>query len=607
MRTVIKVPVNVNCLTEWKGFELPCGVLNKGVTACGATTLAIEDENKTVICSPRINLIMNKCQQHNGVLAVHGDVTNAEIEDYLRNAAKPKILATYDSMPRLERLIADKRDWRVVVDEYQYLLIDSSFKSETEMRLLETIRKFPYVTYLSATPIADKYMLQMDWFKDIPYIALEWNDCEKVKVNRVVSKCPVNNAIEIVRNYQKGIFPSVEADGNVVESKECVIFLNSVNNILNIIKHTNLQPNEVNIIVASSSENETLIKKLGKGFELGRIPLKGEEHKMFTFCTSTAFAGCDFYSTCASTFVISDNKRVNTSIDIATELRQIAGRQRLATNPFRRTITFIYNMDIGEKNEKAYKAFLLDKLHKSEKNAAYKNGTNDCDVRADLIKETIALQKVNKYSDSYVWYDSVKDRFSINKMAYLNDLFAYDVQKENYQNSLIVKRQLEESGFSVDCQEVQSDYKEQLDCIIKKESFADRMKRYCECRKSRDSAKFCFADKIIEQQNEDLAVYYDALGYDRIKALGYKECSLKNELQKKNVTVKLLEEFRQVFPVGAKMLVTTIKGKMNIVYSKYGIRQAGVASHLAKKYGIRMKAIKITLDDGSRKGGYEFI
>ena len=46
---------------------------------------------------------------------------------------------------------------------------------------------------------------------------------------------------------------------------------------------------------------------------------------------------------------------------------------------------------------------------------------------------------------------------------------------------------------------------------------------------------------------------------------------------------------------------------MDMVYSKYGIRQVGVASHLAKKYGIRMKAIKITLDDGSRKGGYEFI
>lgn len=607
MKQVIDVPNKVNYLTEWKGFELPCGVLNKGITACGATTLALVDGYKTIICCPRINLIKNKCQQHKGALAVYGDVTNAEIEDYLRNAEKPKILATYDSMPRLARLIAAKDDWRVVVDEYQYLLIDSSFKSETELRLMEAIGSFPYVTYLSATPIADKYMLQMDWFKGVPYYVLRWNGFDRIKVNRLVSKSPVNNAIEIVRNYQKGIFPSVEAGGKVVESKECVIFLNSVNNILNIIKHTNLQPNEVNIIVASSSENETLIKKLGKGFELGRIPLKGEAHKMITFCTSTAFAGCDFYSTCASTFVISDNKRVNTSIDIATELRQIAGRQRLAVNPFRKEITFIYNVDIGEEEEGEYKAFLEKRLHTSERNAEYRNGMNDKDLRAELIKETVTLQKINKYSESYVWYDAVKDRFSINKMAYLNDLFAYDVQKENYQNSLIVKRQLEENGFAVDGQELQSDYKEQLDCIIKKESFAERMKRYCEYRKNKDLAKFHFANRVMERQNEDLAVYYDALGYDRIKALGYKESNLKNELLKKRKTHRLLEDFSILFPVGTRMLVSTIKEKMNAVYSKYGIQQKGVASHLESTYGFKMKAIKITLDDGSRKNGYEFI
>lgn len=253
----------------------------------------------------------------------------------------------------------------------------------------------------SATPIADKYMLQMDWFNGVPYYVLKWDGFDRIKVNRHVSKCPVNNAIEIVRNYQKGIFPSVEAGGKVVESKECVIFLNSVNNILNIIKHTNLQPNEVNIIVASSSENETLIKKLGKGFELGSIPLKGEAHKMITFCTSTAFAGCDFYSTCASTFVISDNKRVNTSIDIATELRQIAGRQRLAVNPFRKEITFIYNMDIGEEEEREYKAYLEKRLHTSELNAEYRNGMNDKDLRAEHIIKSVTIY-VNLHSIAFL-------------------------------------------------------------------------------------------------------------------------------------------------------------------------------------------------------------
>lgn len=52
---------------------------------------------------------------------------------------------------------------------------------------------------------------------------------------------------------------------------------------------------------------------------------------MFTFCTSTAYAGCDFYSTNAATFVISDCNRPNTAVDIATELVQIAGRRRLVS------------------------------------------------------------------------------------------------------------------------------------------------------------------------------------------------------------------------------------------------------------------------------------
>lgn len=178
MVETIKVPTDVNFLNEWAGFELPRGIVNKGITGCGATTLAIEDEHKTVICSPRINLIKNKCQQHKGTLAVYGDVRNGDIEDYLRNSPKPKLLATYDSVPRLNSLIKDKPEWRVVVDEYQYLIIDSSFKSETEIRLLKTLKEFPYVTYISASPIADKYMRQMDWFKDLPYTVLEWSNVE---------------------------------------------------------------------------------------------------------------------------------------------------------------------------------------------------------------------------------------------------------------------------------------------------------------------------------------------------------------------------------------------------------------------------------------------
>lgn len=607
MVETVKVPANVNYLNEWTGFELPRGIVNKGITGCGATTLAIEDEHKSIICSPRINLIKNKCQQHKGTLAVYGDVRNGEIEDYLRNSPKPKILTTYDSVPRLNGLIKDRSDWSVVVDEYQYILIDSGFKSETEIALLETLRDFSYVTYLSATPIADKYMRQMDWFKDLPYTVLEWSNVEQRFVKRVQSKNPINNAIEIVRNYQKGIYPFVIIDGEKIESKECVIFLNSVTNIINIIRQTGLQTEDVNIVVASTLENEQFVKKLGLDYGIGVIPLKGEQHKKFTFCTSTAFAGCDFYSTCASTFVISDNKKSYTSIDIATELAQIAGRQRLECNPFRNTVTFIYNVDVGESKGDSYRATLDAKWQKSVKNANYKNSVADKDLKEDFVKETVDSQKLNKFSKSYVYYDEIHQKFSVNRMAYLNDCFSYDVQKENYSDGIRVRKQLEDSGFDVNGNEVHSDYEEQLECIIKKESFADRMKRYCEYRKNKEACMFVLVDEVMERQNEDLKLYYDSLGYERIKALGYKELNLKNEMMNRRETYHLYKEFRAIFPVGTKMLTDMIKLKMEEVYARYGIRQKGVASHLEKRFGIKIKPVKISLVDGSRKSGYEFV
>lgn len=599
----IKVPENVEFLTNWDGFELPKGILNKGVTGCGATSVAIEDEHKTIICSPRINLIKNKVGQHEGLLGVFGDVKNDEIKAYLEKAETPKIMVTYDSMPRLAKLIADKSDWRVVVDEYQFLLIDSGFRSDKAIALLDVVNEFDYVTYLSATPIADKYIQGMEQFKDVPYTELKWGDrVERIDVERIVSAKPINNAIEIVRNYQNG---NLTQKGDAV-SKECVIYLNSVTNIVNIIRQTGLSPDEVNIIVAKTDENNNFIKELGRGYEVGSIPLKGEPHKMFTFCTSTAFAGCDFYSTCASTFVISDNKKVHTSIDIATELVQIAGRQRLACNPFRKTIVFIYNVDIGESNADVYKEAIEHKLKDSEEFAEWKNSAPD-NCKKDVIKETSEMQNIKKYSENYVRYDEKSDSFTVNRWAYLNELFAYDVQHENYQDSIRVKKQLENCGFGIKGEEKRSDYKEQLKCILVKEGFADRMKRYCELRQMKESCRFYLASDIMERQYEDLRLYYDKLGYDRIKALGYKEKDLKNELERSYRENDIKRKFREVFAVGERMSTEDIKRTMTEIYASYGIKKKGVATQLEKDYGISLKYVKILTSDGIRKGGYEFI
>ena len=216
-------------------------------------------------------------------------------------------------------------------------------------------------------------------------------------------------------------------EGVKMYSKECVIFLNSVTNILDIIKKTGLSPDDVNIIVGNSAENDAQIGKLGDGFIRGRIPLNGEKNKMFTFCTSTAFAGCDFYSDCATSFVISDGKRINTTIDISTDLVQIAGRQRLKENRFRKHLVFIYNKSSIEKSKEEFEYELQKKVNLTNAEIESNNLINDAALREKRIKDVCRIQKMLKYDESFIMYDKQNDKFTFNYMALLSERYSYDL------------------------------------------------------------------------------------------------------------------------------------------------------------------------------------
>lgn len=108
-KEMIKIPANIKYLTErekfieefGKPFELPNGILNKEIPGCGATTVALTDEHKTIICSPRNELLKNKHEQYPDTLLVIGGVDTKEIEAYLQTAELPKILVSYDSVYKL--------------------------------------------------------------------------------------------------------------------------------------------------------------------------------------------------------------------------------------------------------------------------------------------------------------------------------------------------------------------------------------------------------------------------------------------------------------------------------------------------------------------------
>ena len=607
-KEVIKIPANIKYLTErekfieefGKPFELPNGILNKEIPGCGATTVALTDEHKTIICSPRNELLKNKHEQYPDTLLVIGGVDTKEIEAYLQTAELPKILVSYDSVYKLIGCIKYKSDWRVVVDEFQCLLADSSFKSEIELHFLDNSRSFPYVTFLSATPILDKYLEQIDHFKDMNYYQLDWEEKDIVRVYRERTKNPINAALEIVRYYQNGNYPSVYVNGERIYSKECVIFLNSVNNIVNIIKQTELKPEEVNIIVGNSDDNDKQIARIGEGFKRGRIPLKGETHKKFTFCTSTAYAGCDFYSTNAATFVISDCNRPNTAVDIATELVQIAGRQRLACNPFREFLTFIYNVNTEDITQDEFNESLEKKVNVTLDEIRDNNNAGEA-LRAKRIKDFRRIPDNVKYQDSYTMYDEQKGEFVFNRLAYVNEQYCFDVQKFNYQNGVIVKKLLQDSSFDVSENQTYAVYQEQLKHLIKKEPFVDRMQAYCEYR-AKQGLIVNLAMSTLESKYPELRYYYEALGADRIKALNYKEKKLLNEIHIMKTKNKIRHELHGTIHIGDRILTADIQQTLRVVYDRLGIDKSPKATDLNEFFEIH--SVKIPTANG-RKNGFE--
>lgn len=607
-KEMIKIPANIKYLTErekfieefGKPFELPNGILNKEIPGCGATTVALTDEHKTIICSPRNELLKNKHEQYPDTLLVIGGVDTKEIETYLQTAELPKILVSYDSVYKLIGCIKYKSDWRVVVDEFQCLLADSSFKSEIELHFLDNSRSFPYVTFLSATPILDKYLEQIDHFKDMNYYQLDWEEKDIVRVYRERTKNPINAALEIVRYYQNGNYPSVYVNGERIYSKECVIFLNSVNNIVNIIKQTELKPEEVNIIVGNSEDNDRQIARIGEGFKRGRIPLKGETHKKFTFCTSTAYAGCDFYSTNAATFVISDCNRPNTAVDIATELVQIAGRQRLACNPFRQFLTFVYNVNAEEVEQETFNEHLCRKVNVTLDEIRDNNNAGEA-LRAKRIKDFRRIPDNVKYQDSYTMYDEQKGEFIFNRLAYVNEQYCFDVQKFNYQNGVIVKKLLQDSSFDVSENQTYAVYQEQLKHLIKKEPFVDRMQAYCEYR-AKQGLIVNLAMPTLESKYPELRYYYEALGVDRIKALNYKEKKLLNEIHIMKTKNKIRHELHGIIHIGDRILTTDIQQTLHDVYDRLGIDKSPKATDLNEFFEIH--PVKIPTANG-RKNGFE--
>ena len=561
-----------------------------------------------------------------------------EFEDYYNRMVcqnKPmKVLVTYDSYHIIKDIFKEINlnrfmNSRTVVDEFQSILHDARFKSSTEMQFLEELKSTPNVMFASATPTMEKYINQLEEFDDLPYITIDWYTQDPTRIIKpnlevLTMRSVGEKAGEVVQSYLDGKFESVvvQRDGQPikVESKEAVLYVNSVNHITSLIKRKELTPDQVLILCSNTDENQRKIqKRLGKKFLIGHVPnpQKGEKFPMFTFCTRTVYLGADFYSTCARTFIFSDANIDSLAVDISEDLPQILGRQRWTSNPWKNSATFYYRTTANYRfmKEEDFQKVLNEKMKSTQNLLKAYNESSDNSVKYDLAKKYKKDTENSNYKDDYVGVNTVYLKNpttgevvkilkpKLNNLVYVNEVRAFEIQQKDYKDRFTVFSTVSNKMTPDDLinQEVVRFLKEYNNLTTR----YDKLKLLCEYDMS-DKARKIVVGQIPD--NDEIKSFYTILGPERLYELGYNITKINKDLGIIVFSPELLiNTIYSSFKVGDKILFTDLKSKLKTLYDSINYKETPKATNIFNYFDV--KEFTTYSSDGSKKRvrGYELV
>ncbi len=514
-KTIIDVPRGIRYISEWANLsnnpfsipDHPC-IIDKGLTGCGFTEYCVNPQynnENIILCSPRRILMKNKYQQqteagndvyivwndYENILGVDKDLNTIDktkpstsldwdltnlskdhhlklkdgINNYINHCINfnlpAKILVTYDSFRVVREVVESDMSlmqyFRVVVDEFQSIFTDASFKSDVGLEFVQDhLVGIQKLCYVSATPMMDEYLEELPEFNTLPFYVMDWKTLEpsrivkpELKVSAFCGQSLMKVADSVIGRYKSGDFQKIGG----IESKELIIYVNSVKNIRDIIRKSKLEPDQVNILCSDTPGNRRYITKyLGKAYEIGNVPLRGEQNKMFTLCTRTVYLGADFYSDNARSVILSDANINCMSVDITLDLPQIMGRQRLDSNPWKNRAE-LYAKLPSKNIDKAKFQEIMDKKS-SDTDAellAFSQIQTEHGKRV-LLEKTLYTAKTANYAFNYVTVKKHSGGFMIpcvNTLVKLAERRAFDIQNTDYSDRFQLFNTLSES-FDLD-------------------------------------------------------------------------------------------------------------------------------------------------------------
>ena len=558
----LTVPECIKYLSEWKNMWdlLPLNehiILDKQICGCGATEMYINSGKKVILSAPRKHLLFNKYSQHleddfhlfrfmgdkkkyfEGKTTAEEMITvKSNLAEYIYKGGKI-ILTPYDSLgyvfEQLKLCGENIGEWIVVVDEFQVMFNDCQFKPVTEYELYRTLQNFRSVVYLSATPYLEKYLDMSSQFRGLTICTLQWPETmiEVPKIEVVhTAKSIVSLCEDIIQNYRTGNGRSIMlGNGETFISREAVFYINSVKEIVRIIKRMQLLPDEVTIICSATPENNSKLKALSSDmkqrYAISQIPGKGDAHKMFTFCTSTVYVGADFYSESAYSYIFANPRIKSMAIDVSVDLQQIVGRQRLATNPFRNSATLYFNTKIPQKTDAEFEAEIEAKNKNTISQIENFNAVPNKEVQLDLLSKEI--EKFGHLGHFCCITKDCNNNFIVvkNEMVEISERRSRELLSCVYNNDFSMYKAISRTAnITKACDSSDNDIQRLFNEWSKDNNFSRKMEMYCKMYE--DIPDLLVKCNFIERKYHE---YYKAFGREGLEALQWRENNIKQILQ----------------------------------------------------------------------------
>ena len=614
-KKIIKVPKGIKMLSEWTDFlnNIPKGkiILNKKLTGCGATTLFLKVDKPLILCAHRSELLSCKSESdlHKSEVCLFKDASDtgvrklmnniSNLNKYLDSCQTPKILVTVDSLHNVIDVLEKRgelKNYCVVSDEMQCIFTDSVFKGNTVFKYLNDLEKIDNVIYLSATPYMETYLDQLDEFKNLLYVELDWESEEPGRVVKPNIKTfnvssLVDELNKIIEKYKtKGYFESKAINGVPYKAEQGIFYLNSVEDITKAIKSNKLSPDECNII-CSKTNKKSLSKLKRLGFTVGSVQKEGELHKTFTFVTKCAFEGVDMYHPSGITYIFADPNLENLSLDISIDIEQIMGRQRLESNVFRYDAIMFFKTTKGSNiiSQEDFDKNIKKKIDYTKEEINCYNSLND-ELKEEKFKSIDIIHNSVGFKVDYISFypNPVTNELEAreNILVKISEYRAWDIRCNNYFNQLRVI-----SGINKICGDYQYPIDELFGIFYITKDFPTRMKAYCDFLDSYPEAQDEVEQKSVGIIDSEYHTYYRKLGPDKIRANSYQHSKLES-LINANKVINIKDKILEVFKPGTTLSKKEIKESLQDIYNNLGIKKTAKATDLEEYFEILQTKLK---------------